>query len=194
MAEATRSLEVLERSLAYTRMALAGVRDSDLTRPTPCRRWDLNDLLAHMDDALDAFTEGAHGTVDVSPVGFGLDHRVATLQRKACALLGAWTASTPPDPVPPLVGGHRIDRILLARAAALEIAAHGWDVGVATGRGSDLPEALARELLPAAWLLVGETDRTDAPNGTHRFARVLPTDARASYGEQFLAYVGRRRH
>jgi hypothetical protein len=92
-ADATRALELLERALAYTRGTLNEVRDDDLDRPTPCARWDLRDLLLHMDDALDAFTEGAHGRVGVVAEPSAAWH-VATLQRKACGLLGAW--SNPP--------------------------------------------------------------------------------------------------
>ena len=54
-------VELLERALGYTRTALARVDRTDLTRPTPCSRWDLAALLAHMDDALDAFLEAAGG-------------------------------------------------------------------------------------------------------------------------------------
>ena len=54
-------------ALAYTRVILASV-PSDRSRwamPTPCAHWDLAALLAHMDDALDAFNEAAFGAVAV---------------------------------------------------------------------------------------------------------------------------------
>ena len=62
------AVELLERSLAYTRVALADVRPDLLGRPTPCAGWSLGHLLAHMEDALDAFTEAAAGRVAVDPV------------------------------------------------------------------------------------------------------------------------------
>ena len=57
--------------------------------PTPCAGWTLARLLAHMEDALDAFTEAAAGHVAVTPAP-PTDDRVDALREKACALLGAW--------------------------------------------------------------------------------------------------------
>ena len=65
------------------------------TGPTPCPAWSLGELLAHMEDALDAFTEAAAGAVDgavhAAPPGI----RVAGPAGKACALLGAWSRAVP---------------------------------------------------------------------------------------------------
>ena len=68
MSRAGGAVELLERSLAYTCTALAARRRR---RPPAwhgrrrARGWDLGQLLAHMDDALDAFTEAAAGLVEV---------------------------------------------------------------------------------------------------------------------------------
>ena len=62
------SVELLERALGYTRARLGRVDDGLLDRPTPCEGWTLGDLLAHMEDALDAFTEAASGRVRVDAV------------------------------------------------------------------------------------------------------------------------------
>ena len=86
----TGAVELLDRALGYTRVVLAGVPGADLDRRTPCRDWNLGQLLAHMDDALDAFTEAAGGAVDVPARGWS-PLRVDRLQEKACALLGAWS-------------------------------------------------------------------------------------------------------
>ena len=99
----TGAVELLERSLGYTRVILAGVPGADLDRRTPCRDWTLGQLLAHMDDGLDAFTEAAGGAVAVPARGWS-PLRVERLQEKACALLGAWSGRRP-DGVD--VGGAR---------------------------------------------------------------------------------------
>ena len=52
-----------DRVLGYTRVALADVTDDVLARPTPCSEWTLGELLAQMEDALDAFIEAAAGVV-----------------------------------------------------------------------------------------------------------------------------------
>lgn len=174
------AVELLERSLGYTRVALAGVTDAALDSPTPCRVWTLRDLLAHMDDSLDAFTEAAGGSVALTPTPAA--PRVAVLQRKACALLGLWSQERAPDI---RVGRVDLATEFLVAAAALEITVHGWDVGRATGTGQPIPEELARHLLPVAQELVTESDR-----GV-RFAVALPAAADASADEKLRSFLGR---
>ena len=45
---------VLERAVAYTLGSLAMVTPEALWRPTPCRHWDLYDLLEHLHDSMAA--------------------------------------------------------------------------------------------------------------------------------------------
>jgi uncharacterized protein (TIGR03086 family) len=175
------AVELLDRALAYTRVVLSGVDGADLDRRTPCRAWDLGQLLAHMDDALDAFTEAARGVVDV-PARTWSPRRVDPLQEKACALLGAWSGQPPRDV---RVGGAELSSELLVETAALEITVHGWDVSWATAGPAPIPEELAERLLAVARRVVDDTDR-----GV-RFGRARPTDDGASAGERLLAFLGR---
>ncbi len=174
------AVELLERSLAYTRVALADVEDRLLDRPTPCAAWTLDGLLGHMSDALDAFTEAAGGWVEVRRPD-PAPNRVVALQDKACALLGAWARATP-DTV--TVGDRPVAASLLVATAALEVTVHGWDVARATGRGTPIPPRLARHLLPVAHAVVSADDRGA------RFARELPATA-TSYDARLLAFLGR---
>ena len=177
------AVELLDRSLAYTRVALADVRPELLDRPTPCRGWDLGRLLAHMEDGLDAFTEAAAGRVEVDPVP-ATDTRVEALREKACALLGAWTAARPVGPAVE-VGDLGLEAPLLVATAALEITVHGWDVGQATGREAPVPHDLARGLLAIAEHVIDPGDRGP------RFATPRPVAADAAAGAQLLAWTGR---
>lgn len=180
------SVELLDRALGYTRARLADVRDDALGRRTPCAAWTLADLLAHMEDALDAFTEAAGGAVDVRPPAPAAAGRVAALQEKACALLGAWTGPAPGDVV--LVdreGGLDLDSSLLVATAALEVTVHGWDVGQATGRPAPIPAGLACELLTVATSVLQTSDR-----GV-RFAAPQPVPPGASDSARLLAFLGR---
>jgi uncharacterized protein (TIGR03086 family) len=178
-------VELLDRALAYTRVVLADVTDHQLERPTPCAGWSLEDLLRHMEDALDAFTEAASGVVEVDRPG-PASTRVGVLQEKACALLGAWSRVEPaPRAVEVAVGDRDLAAAVLVAAAALEITVHGWDVGQATGHRGRIPEDLARALLPVARRLVDPTDR-----GV-RFARPRPNAADAPYDVRLLAFLGR---
>ncbi|TLS40951.1 TIGR03086 family protein [Streptomyces montanus] len=180
--------ELLERSLAYALGSVAETEPGSLGRATPCARWDLGELLGHLDDALDALYEGVTGgRIGLFPgVGGRLDP-VCGFRRRACALLGAF-AALPEDGCRVTVGDRPLDARVMAAAGAVEIAVHGWDVAQACGRPRPVPAALASELLPVARCLVGDEDR-----GV-RFAE--PVDVRpgahASASDRLVAFLGRR--
>lgn len=169
-------VELLDRSLAYTRVALAHVTPTSLTRPTPCARWDLGALLAHMDDALDAFLEAAGGSV-ATDREVPLVPVVGSLRTKACTLLGVWSlrGAERVD-----VGGVPVDAALVMDAAALEITVHGWDVATALGLDHPVPDALATALLPIA----------EDMAALGQFAPPLPA-AHGDPGTRLLAALGR---
>lgn len=187
------AVELLERSLAYTRSTLTGIRPDILQRPTPCDGWVLHRLLTHMEDALDAFIQASSGEVDVAPVP-ACTGQVEALREKACALLGAWlSAELDTGAAAPgsgsgwtvRVGDRGVNAPLLVATAALEVTVHGWDVGQATGASPAVPEALARDLLPVARSVIPLADRGD------RFAAPRPPRPGAAYGERLLAWTGR---
>ena len=175
------AVELLDRSLSYTRVALAAVSDDRLGAATPCSDWDLAQLLAHMEDSLDAFGEGATGTVRITTTTPAAC-RAGVLQTKACALLGAWSAEVPASVS---VGEHQIATSVLALAAALEITVHGWDVAWARGLDHPVPEDLAVCLLPVATTLVTAADRGS------RFADAVPPEAGGGACALLLGFVGR---
>jgi uncharacterized protein (TIGR03086 family) len=179
------SVELLDRSLSYTCARLSGVRTDLLRRRTPCAGWDLGDLLAHMEDALDAFTEAAGGAVDVRR-GQWAAGPVPAIQAKATALLGVWAGPAPGDVVIETAAGrHDLHTPLLVATAALEVTVHGWDVGRATGEDAPVPTELAAALLPVAHATVSAADR-----GV-RFAGALPVTDATPVGSRLLAFLGR---
>jgi uncharacterized protein (TIGR03086 family) len=178
-----RAVELLERSLAYTRVMLADVRPDNLDRPTPCAGWTLARLLAHMEDALDAFTEAAAGRVEVTPVPPS-ETRVDALRDKACALLGAWMAARPAAERVE-VGDLGLDAPLLVSTAALEVTVHGWDVGQATGRRTPIPFDLAEGLLAVAERVIDQVDRGS------RFASPRAAPPEAASDVRLLSWTGR---
>lgn len=175
------SVELLERALAYTGARLSEVDEARLGGRTPCAHWRLDDLLAHMEDALDAFTEAAGGAVPMHAAA-GPPGRVDVIQGKACELLGAWSRPGPGDV---LVGGLDLPSPLLVATAALEVTVHGWDVGQAVGSDVPIPPGLATALLPVARTAVTSADR-----GV-RFAAPRPAPADAPDAIRLLAHLGR---
>ncbi len=109
-----------------------------------------------MEDALDAFSEGADGAVSLEP-RIPVAARTEALRQKACALLGVWSSERP-DVI--AIGDQVAPASVVVVAAALEITVHGWDVAQAIGtRRRPIPEALAASLLPVADALVSPHDR-----------------------------------
>jgi len=184
MAALDHAVELLDRALSYTRVTLNDVTDADLPRRTPCERWDLGQLLAHMEDALDAFAEGAGGEVDLDD-RIPAQARVESLQQKACALLAAWSSRAPASV---RIGEYSLDTAVVVLAAALEITVHGWDVGRALGSDRPIPERLAAGLLPVAEALVTEADRGP------EFEAPRPVPAEAPHDVRLLRFLGRDAH
>jgi uncharacterized protein (TIGR03086 family) len=156
------ALGMLERAIGYTRLALQHVTPALLCLPTPCSRWRLATLLDHMGESLEALVDAAdlgHMAPAAPPGPPSPVDAVERLRVGACSLLGSWSALARDDDV--MVGDRLLTSSFLARAGALEIAVHGWDVSQATGLREPIPAALARDLLPWADGLVGDHDRPD---------------------------------
>ncbi|MFE5820033.1 TIGR03086 family metal-binding protein [Streptomyces sp. NPDC056479] len=172
--------ELLERSLAYALGSVAEVRAASMGRRTPCAEWDLGELLAHLDDSLDALYEGlTGGRIGLLPRA----DRACGFRTRACALLGAWAAG-PPRSVS--VGERPLDVRVMGAVGAVEIAVHGWDVAQACGRPRPIPAALAAELLSVARCVVADEDR-----GV-RFGTPVLVPPRARADVRLLAFLGRR--
>ncbi|WP_236789127.1 TIGR03086 family metal-binding protein [Amycolatopsis sp. GM8] len=176
---------LLERAVNYTLGSLHLVTPALLPRPTPCRDWNLRELLAHMDDSLLALHEAAdlgHVTLDVPEAGSG--DPVTVLKDRACRLLAAWSAADAPGSVS--VGGSPLTTGILTSAGAVEVAVHGWDVARACGHERPLPAALAEELLDLAPFFITGDDRSG------RFGPPLLVSPLAGASDRLLAFTGRK--
>lgn len=183
-ADTTHAIELLERSLGYTRAGLILCPGADAHARTPCADWDLTDLLAHMEESLDAIIEMATGSVSLVPAGptAGVAGRVSRLQLKACDLLGRWSGETAATSAGSVLVHDRVAPTpLLLTAASLEVAIHGWDVHASVGSDIAFPEALARDLLPVVPRVVDP----------RHFASPIPPTARSGAVAALLGLVGR---
>lgn len=184
-------LGLLERAVAYTRLVLLDALDTPGDAPTPCTRWRLVDLLAHMNASLltmdQAARTGGIALLDPPqsrPPDLGVSAQVGLLSQRACTMLDSWLGRN----APPLfsVGGSELQAGLLAASGALEVTVHGWDVARTCRTGHPIPAALAEDLLLYVPLLVADADRP------HRFGMPIPTGADTSPDVELLAVVGRR--
>ncbi|MGL5931057.1 MAG: maleylpyruvate isomerase family mycothiol-dependent enzyme [Dermatophilaceae bacterium] len=165
-------VELVERALAFTRGALAGVSDAEAGAATPCGRWTLTELLVHLVDSLEVVTELALGRVSAAgppPESVRPELLAQHLRVLGCALLDGWvTRASGPDAGDVVVhdgrAGHdggarrggraRLDVGTASGLAALEVAVHGWDVARARGVATPFPPLLAAALLPVAAVVV----------------------------------------
>ncbi|GGO50902.1 hypothetical protein GCM10012287_31730 [Streptomyces daqingensis] len=112
------------------------------------------------------------------------DDPAATVRATASRLLGAWVAARPDQVLS--VADLPLTAAAVARAGALEIAVHGWDIARATGLPRPVPAALANELLRTARQLV--------PSPALRFPLFGPpltVPAEADPSDRLVAFLGR---
>lgn len=183
-----RAVELLERAIGYTRASLLLVTEADLGRPTPCHGWVLHDLLAHMDDSLEAMAVAARATslslVPTNPPTDGSD-LLDSICHRARGLLAHWhpVDELPEGPVG--LGGLSLSRELLGAVGALEIALHGWDVAESIGHPRSIPPGLAMDLWPVARDHITDADRPV------RFGQPVEVSDWATPAARLLAHAGR---
>jgi len=179
---------LLEPSIGYALGAVLAVTPELLSRPTPCRGWDLRMLLRHASESLAAIGEGIEaGRVGLYPAAEHGDlaaDPAEAFRDRAGQLLDAWTSL-----------GHRRQAVeiadcplaasVIAAAAALEVAVHGWDINRACGQCQPIPRALATALLEIALVLVPSTGRHPL------FAAPVTVPATAAPSDRLAAFLGR---
>jgi uncharacterized protein (TIGR03083 family) len=197
--------ELLADALRYALQTVPKVTAEQLTAPTPCRDWDLRQLLLHACDSVAALTEGlCAGQVGLDPplpprpadpVGAftatarRLLVRCETAPGSAdCASRGAADGGAIDGGAidgTVSIGGCPMSVHLLSCTGAVEIAVHAWDVGQSCGGRWPIPEPLAGLLLPAAVVLVCDDERPGL------FAPPVWVPAAASAGDRLAAVLGR---
>ncbi|WP_199748063.1 TIGR03086 family metal-binding protein [Actinomadura sp. WAC 06369] len=186
---------LLEEAIAFALDAVAPVTAAALGRPTPCAGWNLDMLLRHAADSLDALAEAAAtGAVrllpEAGPDGGAPppDDPVAAFRDGAARLADVWAdvwvdAAVAGRAV--AVGGCPLHAGVVAGTGAIEIAVHGWDAAWAAGRPRPIPPDLAAALLHLASGLVTADTRAGL------FAPPVPVPPGAGPHERLLAHLGR---
>jgi uncharacterized protein (TIGR03086 family) len=189
MAPLTRGLELLESAIGYGLAGAGPITPQLLARPTPCRGWDLEMLLRHVSDSLEALNEAiVTGHVDLGHEqshGWPEADALSVLRGRAATLLKTCSAAGADDRRV-TIGDHELARSKVAVAGAIEIAIHGWDIQAACGARRPVPPLLACLLLPVAALLVTPGARQGL------FADPVQLPAPACPGDQLVAFLGRQ--
>ena len=187
----TGGLRLLEPAVGYALAAAAAVTPEFLSRPTPCRRWDLRMLLRHACESLAAICEGIDaGCIGLYPAGEDADvasDPARAFRDRAGRLLGVCASPGRQHEVIHIADGL-LPASAMAGAGALEIAVHGWDISRACGHCQPIPRPLAANLLAMAPLLVPGTDRHPL------FAAPVSVPPEAGPSDRLAAFLGRSPH
>jgi uncharacterized protein (TIGR03086 family) len=179
---------LLEPSISYALGAVVAVTPELLSRRTPCGKWDLRMLLRHACESLAAFGEGIEaGRVGLDPAaedGVLAADPARAFRDRAGQLLDAWTGPGHQRQVVE-IAGCPLAASVMAAAAALEVAVHGWDISRACGQRQPIPRALATDLLAIAPVLVPRTGRHPL------FAAPVTVAATAGPSDRLAAFLGR---
>jgi uncharacterized protein (TIGR03086 family) len=183
--------QLLEQAVRYALTATEPVRPHHLSRPTPCRGWDLAMLLLHAGESLAALAEGLRdGSIALQSQPRALqpadDPAVAFRSRARTLLVACGDRVRRSDVV--AIADCPIATGALVAAGSLEIAVHGWDVAQAYGNRPEIPPALAVELLDIAPELITGADREQL------FAPPAIVATTASPGDRLAAFLGRSPH
>ena len=184
-AEGTR---LLAPSISYALRTVLAVTPELLPRPTPCQGWDLRVLLRHACESLTALGEGIEtGRVGLDPAAEDGDlaaDPARAFRDRAGRLLDAWTSPGRQRQVIE-IAGCPLAASVMAAAAALEVAVHGWDISRACGQRQPIPRPLATSLLAIAPALVPRAGRHPL------FAAPVTVPATAGPSDQLAAFLGR---
>ncbi len=184
------SARLLEPSISYALDVARTVTPELLSRPTPCVEWDLRMLLRHACESLAAFGDGIEtGHVGLDPAaedGALAADPARAFRDRAGQLLDACTGPGHQRQVVE-IAGCPLAASVMAAAAALEVAVHGWDISRACGQHQPIPRALATGLLAIAPVLVPRTGRHPL------FAAPVTVAATASPSDRLAAFLGRSR-
>jgi uncharacterized protein (TIGR03086 family) len=182
----------LEPATSTLARLVNGVRDDQLTAPTPCSKTTLGDLLDHVDGLSLAFTAAALKSPEGGSQGpsadasrLGADWRTRIPGR--LALLAdawrdpeAWTGMTQ-------AGGLDLPGDVAGVVALDEIVVHGWDIAVASGQSY----ACEPQLAQATYAFV-QASVAQNPHGTPGlFGPPVPVPDNAPLLDRLIGLAGR---
>lgn len=186
---------LLARALDQAGAVVVGVRDDQVELPTPCRSWDVTDLVSHLLQDLEQFTVRARGgTPDWSAprTRVGSDDWADAFRSGEKEVLAAWEAAgdlsgTTTYPVV----GEVPNRFPLDQQVA-ELATHTWDLAVATGQSTHLDEEVGQASLDWARRAL-QPEHRGAESEGKAFGPEVPVPDDAPVYERLAGWFGHHR-
>jgi uncharacterized protein (TIGR03086 family) len=185
----TTALDLAPQAAEVARV-IAGVRDDQLTDPTPCDGTSVAAMLDHFVGLTVAFRLGAEKAPMEGAPSADADHLPADwrerLPEQLDTLVAAWDQPEAWDGTTE-VGGVRMPAAAMGVVAANEVLVHGWDLAVATGQPYAVDPLTAEACLEFnKGFAVGAPEARDAMYGP-----VVPVPSDASLFDRLLGATGR---
>ncbi|MCX5214439.1 TIGR03086 family metal-binding protein [Kitasatospora sp. NBC_00240] len=145
----TDPVELLARALLQAGAVVAATGPDQGALPTPCRSWDVTDLVSHLLDDLRQFTVRANGgTPDwKAPTERVTQGWAQAFESGAEELLAAWRRAGDLSGVLDVPGMGELPARFPVDQQTAELAVHSWDLATATGQPTDLDETVGRAAL-----------------------------------------------
>ncbi|MFE3250515.1 TIGR03086 family metal-binding protein [Streptomyces sp. NPDC059209] len=175
---------LLEAAAADALPVLRGVRDDQLTLPTPCAEYDVHGLLDHLFQVITNFQVLAgKGDSDFgSPPERLADDRCERFAAEIDGLIEAWAAPGAEDGV---TGAMNMPARTVGAMALGDLTVHSWDLARATGQPYE-PDAAVVRMLGVEFAALAPTARS-----MNVFGEPFPVDGDVTPFESLLAETGR---
>jgi uncharacterized protein (TIGR03086 family) len=141
----TDAVSLLSTALDQTGAIIVGVREDQQHLHTPCRSWDVTELITHLVHDLGLFTERASGgTPDwTAPQATVAGSYIDAYRAGAAGLVQAWRAAGDLSGTVEMPGMGEVAKRFPLDQQIAELAVHGWDLAVATGQSPHLDPEVA---------------------------------------------------
>ena len=181
------STETFEQAVTTARGVLANVSQDQLHNSTPCKSWDVSELINHMVGGHVFFLAGMTGTPPAETADFAAGDFVAAYDEATAATIEAFGADGALGRMVQMPFGEMPGAAVMGLATT-DTFQHAWDLAKATGQDSDLAPELAEALLAQAKQSIPESFR--GPEGAPFGAQQECGDG-ASNADQLAAFLGR---
>lgn len=183
----------LVRSYAVAADVAAGVQPDQLGTPTPCAQFDVAALVDHLVGAgwrAVALGRGEPPSGEDFP-HVDLAHAPGQLRSAGAEAGQAWGGDGSLTATTVMPWGETYTGATLVAMYLTELAAHAWDLAVATGRPGSLDPAFAGPALDAARSMLKPEYRDVAGPGSPFGPEVEPPGDATAW-ERFAAFTGRQ--
>jgi uncharacterized protein (TIGR03086 family) len=169
-----------EASLAIVERVLRNVSTADAANPTPCEKFTVADVAAHLSGSIIAIGNAAGASLAAAPTD-NLEVDIADLSQPA---LEAWAKRGTDGTVD--VGAGEMPAAYALGILAIEYLVHAWDFATATGQKLSVDEVLATYVLGLSKRVV-----SDALRVPEMFGPEIEVGADADGLARLIAFTGR---